>query len=326
MKFTFVVPVYNSEDTIEECLKALLSQKGAEYQKDYEILVVNDGSTDDTTQILETFKEKYSIQIVNLEENKGRVEARKTGALNSRTEKLAFIDSRVIASEDLAFQILKLNYTPAIAGNFDLRKDKYKSIYDTVFFLIRRRYYGSKFLSEEQDKFYINKVNFLKSPKGTTLLVIDKELFLDILPTKVSKTTSDDTLLFHNLVFKKNISVLRSTKLKVNYLQRRELKKLIPWLFHRGKLFSDYYLVRGGAYRKYMFAAIVLIILAIALSIFYPQLILKMILAVYLIFCIYLSENIRDFFVVAFSMPFITIIFICGVVKYFYDKFTELLR
>lgn len=308
-KFTFVVPVYNSEDTIEDCIKALIDQRSVKYKIDYDILVVDDGSRDATSKLIK----KFDVSIVSLGENFGRVEARRQGAIHSKTELLAFIDSRVVADPDLAYNIIKLEYKPAIAGNLNLTKSKYASFFDTVFFLIRRRYYGREFIKKEPTDSYITRSNFLKSPKGTTMLVILKATFLKLIPDKYSKDTSDDTLLLHRLVFEHDQKILRSGKLGITYINRKELSKVVPWLFHRGKLFSDYYLKRTGIYRRQFGLLMISILLMIVLAVIYPVTMLLYVI-LYLTGCAYLAENIRDFFVCIVMIPLIGVIFGSGVI------------
>lgn len=52
MKYTAKVPVFNGEDTIERCIRSLIDQKHVVLNEDYYILVVDDGSTDRTSEIL----------------------------------------------------------------------------------------------------------------------------------------------------------------------------------------------------------------------------------------------------------------------------------
>lgn len=308
-KFTFVVPVYNSEDTIVDCIKALFDQRSVRYKIDYDVLVVDDGSSDSTLQLIKNF----DVNIVSLGANFGRVEARRQGAIHAKTELLAFIDSRVIADSDLAFNIIKLGYKPAIAGNLNLTKSKYASFFDTVFFLIRRRYYGPEFIKTEPSDSYITRSNFLKSPKGTTMLVISKNIFLKLIPDNYSKDTSDDTLLLHRLIFEYDRQILRSAKLGITYMNRKELSKVVPWLFHRGKLFSDYYLKRTGIYRRQFGLFMISIILMIVLAVILPVA-MWLFVILYLAVCAYLAENIRDFVVCLVMIPLIGVVFGSGVI------------
>jgi len=76
MKISIVVPVYNEEAMISSCLDSLITQNYP--KKNYEIVVVNDGSTDSTLKIIklkekEAEKRKIQFRLVNLKENSGRV-------------------------------------------------------------------------------------------------------------------------------------------------------------------------------------------------------------------------------------------------------------
>ena len=62
IKISVVVPCFNAEKYIDECLKSLLNQTF----KDFEIICVNDGSNDSTLEKLK----KYNVEIIN-QENKG---------------------------------------------------------------------------------------------------------------------------------------------------------------------------------------------------------------------------------------------------------------
>lgn len=80
-----VVPIYNGEKTIKETIEALLSQKT---EKSYEIIVVDDGSTDDTPNIIK----KYPIMIIT-QKNAGPAAARNIGWETASGEIVAFTDS-----------------------------------------------------------------------------------------------------------------------------------------------------------------------------------------------------------------------------------------
>jgi glycosyltransferase involved in cell wall biosynthesis len=63
---SIIVPMYNAQDTISECIDSILDQKF----KEYELILVDDGSTDDTLKICKTYAEKdQRIIIVPLEKN-----------------------------------------------------------------------------------------------------------------------------------------------------------------------------------------------------------------------------------------------------------------
>lgn len=85
-----LVPVYNVEKYLNKCLDSIISQT----YKDFEIVCVNDGSTDGSLNILQEFKEKYNGKfiIVN-QENKGSLVARKSAVMTAEGKYSIFIDS-----------------------------------------------------------------------------------------------------------------------------------------------------------------------------------------------------------------------------------------
>lgn len=91
MKFSILVPVYNVEKYLEECVDSLLLQ---EYNGEYEIILVDDGSTDSSGSICDRYaKQNPSIVKVIHKKNEGVVSARKTGIDNATGEVCLFIDS-----------------------------------------------------------------------------------------------------------------------------------------------------------------------------------------------------------------------------------------
>jgi glycosyltransferase involved in cell wall biosynthesis len=74
-RVSIIVPVYNCEDTIETCLLSLINQT----YENKEIIVVDDGSTDRTPEILRRMAEKYDIKVIRLPVNSGEGVARSEG-------------------------------------------------------------------------------------------------------------------------------------------------------------------------------------------------------------------------------------------------------
>lgn len=89
MKFSIVVPVYNVEDYLEQCLESLQVQ---DFQ-DFEAVCVNDGSTDNSRRILAEWEERFPQMKVIDRENGGLSAARNTGLKASTGEYVVFVDS-----------------------------------------------------------------------------------------------------------------------------------------------------------------------------------------------------------------------------------------
>ncbi|MGL4307998.1 MAG: glycosyltransferase [Cetobacterium sp.] len=90
MQLSIVVPIYNVENYLRECLDSLYSLK----IKETEIILVDDGSKDGSYNIIMEYKEKYSQKtVVVKKENGGLSSARNAGLKVARGEYVAFIDS-----------------------------------------------------------------------------------------------------------------------------------------------------------------------------------------------------------------------------------------
>ena len=95
---SIVVPVYNVEKYLGECLDSLVRQTVSSY----EIIIVNDGSTDGSPQIISEYSERYPqlIRVVN-QKNGGLSAARNTGMEYANGKYLAFIDSDDFVRDDM---------------------------------------------------------------------------------------------------------------------------------------------------------------------------------------------------------------------------------
>ncbi len=100
---SFIVPAYNAEKTLERAIKSIINQKDNKF--DYEIIIVNDGSTDKTKEVAKQIIEQYSKTNNNIyyieQENGGPSKARNTGTENSKGDYIIFVDSDDYISDTL---------------------------------------------------------------------------------------------------------------------------------------------------------------------------------------------------------------------------------
>ena len=114
-----IIPVYNGEKYISECIESVLKQTF----RDFEIIVINDGSTDNTAEICRKFKNiRYFYQ-----ENKGVSKAREKGLQVSKGEYITFIDSDdTIKSDFLETMLCEMENCDIVCCN-SIDEIEYKS-------------------------------------------------------------------------------------------------------------------------------------------------------------------------------------------------------
>lgn len=107
MKLSIIVPVYNMAEggKLEYCLNSLLDQRVSEY----EIICVDDCSTDDSLQILKKYEEKFpeKVKVFQTPENRKQGGARNLGMQYAKGEWIGFFDSDDFAAEDMYEKLLK---------------------------------------------------------------------------------------------------------------------------------------------------------------------------------------------------------------------------
>lgn len=135
-KVTVIVPTYNSEKYIEKCIETVKEQTF----KDYEMLIINDGSTDNTLKIIEEKMKIYSWLRVITIENHGQGYARNLGIKEAKGDYILFLDSDdILKKETLEKTIEKMEKDKADLVMFDWMRyspdtDEYKKASKKSFF------------------------------------------------------------------------------------------------------------------------------------------------------------------------------------------------
>ena len=166
-KYSIIIPVYNSEKTINKCLSSILCQD----TRLFEVIIVNDGSTDDSVKLCQSYKNKYNnIRIIN-QINKGPSAARNNAILEALGEYIIFVDSDDYISEDFFKNIDKyvvddldiLKYNVNYIGN---RVDN--NIFNTMSFCFKN--------GESTLEYFIDSKKIFATP---WMFVFRKKLFID---------------------------------------------------------------------------------------------------------------------------------------------------
>ncbi|MBO8433782.1 MAG: glycosyltransferase family 2 protein [Tyzzerella sp.] len=262
VEVSLIIPVYNVEKYIDKCLKSAVNQTF----KDMEIIIVNDGSTDNSIEIVNRYIKKYdNIKLIS-QENKGLSSARNVGIKESSGNYIAFADSDDYFSkkfiEDMYNTIINEKSDIVVCGfkridenkkpNIKNRKLKYKTIS------------SDKALDMLINDIFINNFAWNKLYK--------KELFTENDIYFPEGKTYEDMYVMYKLFHKsKKISIIN--KKLYCYVQR---KSSITYHF-KEKNFYDIlgglydmksYLIDNNIYKKHLFSYHILTLKNLALLIY----------------------------------------------------------
>lgn len=119
IKFSIIIPVFNSEEYLMNCLSSLLSRN----VERYEVIIINDGSTDNSRRIIDSCKLEYSNITVIHQENQGVSVARNNGIKSAKGEYILFLDSDDEFEEnifnDLEISLQKFNYPDMVSFGYE---------------------------------------------------------------------------------------------------------------------------------------------------------------------------------------------------------------
>ncbi|RLI78456.1 hypothetical protein DRP07_11045 [Archaeoglobales archaeon] len=129
-KISAIIPAYNAEKTIKECINAVLAQS----YKPSEVIVVDDGSTDNTYKIASQFNE---VKVIRSNINRGVASARNLGIMASKYKYIYFIDSDSFPRKkciELLMKEFSKDEKIGIVGGSNISpeyiNDKYNKAYD----------------------------------------------------------------------------------------------------------------------------------------------------------------------------------------------------
>lgn len=89
VEFSVIIPVYNAKDYLVECIESVIKQT----YTDFELIIIDDGSADDSGEICDHFADiDERIKVIH-QKNKGLISARKTGIDNANGEYVIFVDA-----------------------------------------------------------------------------------------------------------------------------------------------------------------------------------------------------------------------------------------
>ncbi|MEO5627717.1 MAG: glycosyltransferase family 2 protein [Candidatus Saccharimonadales bacterium] len=277
-----IIPTYNGSSWLPKTVPKVEAALKAANLEQAEILIIDDGSTDDTVQVAQNLKTSYPLRVVS-QKNSGRFMARKKGALEAKYDFTLFVDTRVFISPgSLKYALDKYDGTKNTqVWNSHVVLDKTGNIYarfwDAIAYVAWRKYFANpRDISYGVDEFDLY-------PKGTTCFLIPRRVLIDANKwfeknTKDINNSNDDTLLLRRIVEDYNINV--SPSFTCLYHARGNLKQYTKHVFHRGKVFVDGFLRNdGNRYYKLLIAFLCLSVAVPTLLIIRPTLLPYLLIA-----------------------------------------------
>lgn len=93
-KFSIIIPAYNVEQYIKECIESIINQEKVSFTQDVQVIIIDDGSIDSTGDIVKKYVKKYPNNIHYIEQkHKGVSSARNTGLNYAKGKYVNFLDS-----------------------------------------------------------------------------------------------------------------------------------------------------------------------------------------------------------------------------------------
>lgn len=200
MKVSIIIPIYNAEKFISKCIESVLNQT----YHDLEIILVNDGSTDETLKIIQQYQNKDErIKIID-KENAGVSDSRNRGIEIATGEYIAFADSddwlelnmiekMVNIIEQQNVDMVRCNYYKNYSNNIQSLGEKYNpDIIDRILFK-----------QDIQNKILTSILNGTM-PAYVYLLLVRKEFIKKVMRFNTNISMMEDTVFYVDLLQKVN--------------------------------------------------------------------------------------------------------------------------
>ncbi len=244
-----VVPAYNAENWLEPTIGKIKDAINFAGIVKYEIIVVEDGSTDKTKDVASRLHDGAPEQVILISKpNEGRFLTRKKGVEAARYETVLFVDTRVwIDPSALHFVADQFERHPdrrVWNGHVNVAKkgNVIARFGDAITFIGWRRYF-----KRPSTVSYTHK-DFDYYPKGTGMFMVPRQIIFEaidwfMVQTIDTRYSSDDTLLIRHIAEKEHIWL--SPEFSCTYFARTNLQAFIKHSYHRGQFFVDGFLRHG---------------------------------------------------------------------------------
>ena len=169
-KVSVIIPVYNVQDYLERCVDSIIKQT----YKNIEIILIDDGSHDNSGKICDDYKKKYNNIIVIHKENEGQSIAREYGIKIAKGEYISFVDSDDFLNEKYYEKMIRLLE----------KSDCDIAVCDYIKFSTNKLNYNNANLIDvvkfKLDKFTLSPSRLVKSPESSTFAGVTIKIFLEI--------------------------------------------------------------------------------------------------------------------------------------------------
>jgi len=232
-EISVIIPVYNGERTLGKCLRSVLDQS----YKNYEVILVDNNSTDGTKRIIERFQsENMNLKYV-FESEKGRGAARNTGIRNAKGSIIAMTDSDCIVPFDWLGEI-----TEPIRKNKELIVQGAELDYIGNFWTEMQQEFNKKFVDGAVYGMYVDHLD-------TKNFAIKKEILLKLGMFNALIGNLEDFELKVR-VKKRKYKIFFNPECKVSHVHRESFSKLFLRRIDRGYWATRIYLLHSRFFKK----------------------------------------------------------------------------
>ena len=231
ISFSLIIPVFNRPDEIDELLQSLAVQT----DKDFEVIVVEDGSKTDCRSIAEKYQEKLTLSYFYIE-NSGPGQARNFGAKQAQREYLIFLDSDCIIPENYIVSVkneMRENPVDAFGGP-DRAQDSFTPIQKSINYAMTSFFTtgGIRGGKKKMDKFYPRSFN----------MGIRKNVYESL--TGFSKMRFGEDIDFSIRIYKAGYKVALFPSAYVYHKRRTDFRKFFKQVYNSG-------IARINLFKKY---------------------------------------------------------------------------
>lgn len=235
-----IIPTYNRKESLEKCLDSLLRQS---YREKYEVIVVDDGSNDSTSEVVKKLQRKHKNLRYFYQENKGPAVARNLGIKKSKGRIIAFTDDDCVVDKNWLKNIVKChNLHPEyaiIGGNIYNRENSLTA-------KVEYFNWGYAMITQNTKKRFIKRIKVYLHPYsigksrllswlGASNVSFKREVFKKVgLFDETFKWAALEDVELCWRAYKKNCHVYYQPRIAVSHYKKHSLKSFLVQSFKRG--------------------------------------------------------------------------------------------